>query len=166
MRDIESQIAEYKKRIEEFLRDNPKIVSQETTAANPLYEFLRREEINCLIEMTILEAKEAAIKERINALERKLAQMPDAEMQLAALTREVDTYSRIYATLRQSESETQLARESIATNISVLDRPDVPLEPASPKVFLNTAIGGVAGLIIGLGLAFFLDYVRRVRRQE
>jgi len=158
LRDMENQIAEYEKRIG---REIPRIVSQETTSTNPLHEFLRQDEINCLIDIAVSKAKESAIRGRIAALEERLTQMPDEEMQLTQLTREVETYNRIYLTLRQSESEAQLAKESIVASISILDKPDIPLEPTAPKVMLNTAIGGVIGLMIGLGLAFFLEYIKR-----
>lgn len=157
LRDMEAQIAEFEKRIR---REVPKIVSQETTSANPLYEFLRHDEINSLVDITVSEAKASVLRERINVLEEKLTQMPDEEMQLTRLTREVETYNRIYLTLRQSESEAQLAKESIVTNISILDEPDIPLEPAAPKVIINTAVGGVVGLIFGLAVAFLLEYVK------
>ncbi len=158
LKDLETQLAEYEKRIR---KEIPRIVSQETTSTNPLYEFLRQEEINSLVNITVSKARESALRERITALEEKLTQMPDEEMELTRLTREVETYNRIYLTLRQSESEAQLAKESIFTNITILDEPDIPLEPAAPKVVLNTAIGGVIGLMLGLGLAFFLEYIKR-----
>lgn len=160
LRDMQNLIAEYEKRIR---KEIPKVV-QETTAVNPMYQFLRHEEVNCLINITISEAKGKAVQKRVAALEEKLMQIPDAEMQLIALTRESETYSKIYLTLRQSENEAQLARQSIATNISILDEPEIPLESAAPKIALNTAIGGVIGLMLGLGLVFFLDYVKRVER--
>jgi uncharacterized protein involved in exopolysaccharide biosynthesis len=161
LKDLETQLAEYEKRIR---REVPRIVSQETTSTNPLYEFLRQEEINSLVNITVSKARESALRERIMALEEKLTQMPDEEMELTRLTREVETYNRIYLTLRQSESEAQLAKESIFTNISILDEPDIPLEPAAPRVMLNTAIGGVIGLMLGLGLAFFLEYITLIMR--
>lgn len=163
LKDLETQVAEYEKRVRQLLEDDPRIISQETSSANPLYQFFRKEEINCLMDITILQIKEIAIQERITYLEGELAKIPDEEMQLAALTREANTYSKIYTALRQSESEAQLARESITTNISVLDEPDIPLEPIAPKTALNTVIGGIIGLMLGLGLAFFLEYVKRVR---
>ena len=160
LRDLQNRIAEYKKRIREEI---PKIVSQETTSNNPLYGFLRQQEINSLIDITVSKTRESAVRERIKALEEKLTKMPDEEMQLADLTREVETYNRIYLTLRQSESDAQLARESIVNNISILDEPDIPLKPAAPKVLLNTAIGGIIGLMLGLGFAFFWEYIKRAR---
>ena len=131
-------------------------------AMNYCAGFLRQQEINSLIDITVSKTRESAVRERIKALEEKLTKMPDEEMQLADLTREVETYNRIYLTLRQSESDAQLARESIVNNISILDEPDIPLKPAAPKVLINTAIGGIIGLMLGLGLAFFLEYIKRV----
>ncbi len=163
LRDMQNKIAEYEKRIAEEI---PRIVSQETTSANPLYEFLRQDEINALISITVSKTKESVVQERISVLEKKLMKMPDEEMQLTDLTREMETYNRIYLTLRQNESDAQLARESIINNVSILDKPDMPLESAAPKVIMNTAIAGVVGLMLGLGLAFFTEYVKRSRSQE
>ena len=160
LKALRDQIAEYEKRIR---KEVPRIVSQETTSTNPLYESLRQSEINCLIDISVAKARELSIRERIADLEKKLAQMPDEEMQLTELTREVETYNRMYLTLRQSESEAQLSKESIVPNVSILDEPNIPLRPAAPKVMMNTAIAGIIGLILGLGLAFFLEYVKRVR---
>jgi uncharacterized protein involved in exopolysaccharide biosynthesis len=160
LKTLRDQIAEYEKRIR---REVPRIISQETTSTNLLYESLRQDEINCLIDISVARARELSIRERIAALEKKLAQMPDEEMQLTELTREVETYSRMYMTLRQSESEAQLAKESIVPNVSILDEPSIPLKPAAPKVLMNTAIAGVIGLMLGLGLAFFLEYIKRAK---
>ena len=42
---------------------------------------------------------------------------------------------------------------------AIRDRAEPSLFPARPKVFLNMAIGAVAGLMLGIGLAFFVEYL-------
>jgi uncharacterized protein involved in exopolysaccharide biosynthesis len=158
---LEKQIEEYNERIKQEI---PRIISQETTSANPIYGFLRQQEINALIDIAVSGAKESSIRQRINDLNEKLAKLPEQEMHLTHLTRELETYSRIYQSLRQSESEARLAKESIVTNISILDEPYIPLKPSSPKVIMNTAIGAVVGLTLGFGLAFLWEYIKRANR--
>jgi capsular exopolysaccharide synthesis family protein len=41
----------------------------------------------------------------------------------------------------------------------VLDAPEVPLDPSSPKLTLNLALSLVLGLLGGVGLSFFQEYV-------
>jgi len=44
-------------------------------------------------------------------------------------------------------------------DIVVIDRAKVPVSPVSPKVLLNTFVGTVIGLLLGLGFAFIADYL-------
>jgi len=46
-----------------------------------------------------------------------------------------------------------------SSNIQVVDQAEVPLDPASPSLKKNLAIALMLGLMGGLGLAFFLNYL-------
>jgi capsular exopolysaccharide synthesis family protein len=61
---------------------------------------------------------------------------------------------------RQSETDTSgTAPDTAASNIRIVDRAEVPTKPSSPKTRLNTILGVFAGIVIGLSLAFFLEYL-------
>jgi uncharacterized protein involved in exopolysaccharide biosynthesis len=50
--------------------------------------------------------------------------------------------------------------------VQLLDKA-VPAERKSrPKTVLNMAIAGALSLFVGIFLAFFLEYVERIRKQE
>ena len=43
--------------------------------------------------------------------------------------------------------------------VLILNQPELPTTPSSPRVTLNMAIGVLLGLIVGVGLAFFIEYL-------
>ncbi|MEM9446402.1 MAG: polysaccharide biosynthesis tyrosine autokinase [Verrucomicrobiota bacterium] len=43
--------------------------------------------------------------------------------------------------------------------VTIISRAEPGLKPVSPKLGLNLALGGVAGLILGISLAFFIEYL-------
>ncbi len=52
-------------------------------------------------------------------------------------------------------------------NVEVAQAATVPTSPSSPKTSRNTALGGVLGLLLGLGLAFLLERLdRRIREPK
>ncbi|HCU23478.1 MAG TPA: capsular biosynthesis protein, partial [Deltaproteobacteria bacterium] len=46
------------------------------------------------------------------------------------------------------------------------DKADVKVRPVFPKLFLNLIIGSFAGLLIGVFLAFFQEYVQKMKMKE
>ena len=45
------------------------------------------------------------------------------------------------------------------TPILILNKAELPNQPSSPRVSLNMAIGVLLGIIVGVGLAFFIEYL-------
>jgi uncharacterized protein involved in exopolysaccharide biosynthesis len=58
------------------------------------------------------------------------------------------------------------ASKTLTENTRVVLPPVVPQRPVNPKVTLNVVIAGVIGLIAALVMAFFLEYLDRVKRRE
>ncbi|BCS80352.1 YveK family protein [Anaerocellum diazotrophicum] len=44
-------------------------------------------------------------------------------------------------------------------NVQIVDRAVIPDKPEKPKKLLNTAVAFVLGLMIGVGIAFFIEYL-------
>jgi capsular exopolysaccharide synthesis family protein len=61
---------------------------------------------------------------------------------------------------RQSETSSSAGmNDLVAGNIRIVDVAEVPSRPASPRVLLNLLLSVVAGLSLGVGLAFFFEYL-------
>lgn len=50
--------------------------------------------------------------------------------------------------------------------LTVVDPATAPVRPSKPRIALNVAIAGVLGLLAAIFLAFFLEYLQRVRQQR
>lgn len=73
-----------------------------------------------------------------------------------------DDYNKAKDILDAAERKKQ--QEEVDSNMprqpaNIWNQPEVPTSPSSPKVGLNMAIGVLVGLVVGVGLAFFIEYL-------
>jgi polysaccharide biosynthesis transport protein len=73
--------------------------------------------------------------------------------------REVETNRELYTALASRLKETQVSSALLLSNISVVDRAEVPLKRSGPRTGLNLLIGCIVGLVGGVALAFFFEYL-------
>jgi uncharacterized protein involved in exopolysaccharide biosynthesis len=117
------------------------------------------------------------IDDRIDDLERHAATISEellAKQQetesLEATVRELDRRialaEQAQATLAIKLQDAKIALAETPEPIRVIDEPLVPRSSIAPKKTSNIAIAGFLGLIVGTLLAFFVDYLARVRKQE
>jgi len=80
------------------------------------------------------------------------------ELEYLTLEREVTTNREIYNALLSRVKELSLAGESDLNNIRIVEPAQLPLAPMSSKN-LTLPLGGILGLFLGIGFAFFLEYL-------
>ena len=84
----------------------------------------------------------------------------DAQMaRYNLLRREVDANRELYATLSTRLKETRISGTLLASNISVVDRAEVPVTPTRPRTVLNLLLGGLIGILGGVVVAFLFEYL-------
>lgn len=105
-------------------------------------------------------------KKQIDDTEAQIAQLKAGsdsgssnEAQIAALQQELSQYQSTYGSLLQAQQQMAIANSQIGAQISVAEQADPPKTPASPRVKLNTAFGGVLGMMLGLALVALLGYL-------
>jgi capsular exopolysaccharide synthesis family protein len=92
--------------------------------------------------------------------QRGLARKLDGQMaRYNLLRRELDTSRELYTALSTRLKETQVSASLLISNIAVVDRADVPLKRSGPRTGLNLLIGCMVGLVGGVALAFFFEYL-------
>lgn len=92
--------------------------------------------------------------------------VPEVGMDLARLTREVKIQETVFTLLTQQFEQAKILEARDTPVVQVLDKA-VPAERKSrPRTTLNMAIAGTLSLFVAIFLAFFLEYVERVRARE
>ena len=67
-----------------------------------------------------------------------------------------ETWRLVDMRVRQEQIELQLPKQSM---VQVIEPGELALKPYSPKWGLNMALGVIVGLVVGVGLAFFIEYL-------
>ena len=87
-----------------------------------------------------------------------MKKLPAAELELARLTRLATVNADIFTFLLQKHQEARIAKVSTISNINVIDPAIAPELPVKPNKKKNILLGLILGGMLGVGLAFFLEY--------
>src|SRR5213594_1298601 len=91
--------------------------------------------------------------------------VPGLALDYGRLMRELKVQETLYALLTSQLEQAKLAEARDTPTVQVLD-PAIPAERKSkPSIRLNMVIAGVLALFVGLFLAFFLEYLERMKRE-
>jgi len=85
--------------------------------------------------------------------------MKEKAIQYNILKREADTNRDIYKGLLQRMKEAGVSAGIMASNIQLVDQAEMPIEPHRPDKRLNLILAAIVGLFLGIGLAFFFEYL-------
>jgi succinoglycan biosynthesis transport protein ExoP len=126
-----------------------------------------KEEINkaadaAQAKLSAAQKKEASIKYTLDKQRGDLAKMKNSAILYNSIKSEVESKQRMLNTLLERQSETQLSaqlRGLNASNISIIDKAEIPESPVSPKKGRNLFLALFVGLFGGVGLCFLFDYL-------
>lgn len=80
-------------------------------------------------------------------------------MQYSIMKREVDSNRVLYDTLQSSIKQQGVTEQSQSVNIWVIKKAAVPGAPSTPNKKKNLMVGLFLGVLVGLALAFILEYL-------
>jgi len=95
----------------------------------------------------------------IRKFDKSLQSLPTEEKKLAELLRPLKVNQQIYEFLLQKKAETAILKSSTISNARILDTAIENKIPIKPKRKLIVTVGFILGLIIGISLAFFREYL-------
>jgi succinoglycan biosynthesis transport protein ExoP len=104
-------------------------------------------------------ARENALQARVAGLKTALLQQREKNIEYTILQREVDTNRSLYDALLQRFKEVGVAGGVGENLVSVVDRAEVPTAPFKPNLPLNILLGLAAGVVLGFGAAFAIEFI-------
>ena len=158
VQEVRRQIAE----AQALLANEKETRTQVTTGINPTYQQINLALLTETANLSSLEAKSRVLDQQLKAGQKEIQNMTAAEMRLVNLQRELamqDTKYRKYSeNLEQARIDQALETNKIS-NISVIQAATASMKPIKPRKTLNLALGFILGILGGLGLAFFSEYL-------
>jgi len=92
-----------------------------------------------------------------------MPEMPGLALEYIRLTREVKIHEAVVSILTSQYEQARIAEARDTPTVQILD-PAIPAEVKSrPKTLQNMQVAAVIGLLTGIMLAFFLDFLKRIR---
>ncbi len=103
--------------------------------------------------------RESMLKEELERQRELVASYEVKAIDFKIMRRDVDINRGIYENLLQRLKEVEVTEAVRASNITIVDQPEVPLDPDRPNIPVNLAFSMLLGLFSGLGLAVAQEYL-------
>lgn len=110
-------------------------------------------------EYDVATARERVVRRALDQQKAEVMASGQHEVQYGILEREAQSNRQLYEMFLKRMKETDIAAEIRTSNIYVADPAIVSLVPVKPKKTQTVLLAMVLGLLAGIGLAFFLDYM-------
>lgn len=152
---------------ERFDRNHPQYAGAAAEVASLKTQLQREIETtrNAMIQTARLSQDKEA--ELISAFERqksRVIEMQNQRNEQEVLQREVESARQTYDDALKRTSQVRMESQLNQTDIAVLNPAIPPLEPTSPRKFLNALLGLICGGLLGIGAALLVELLdRRVR---
>ena len=104
-------------------------------------------------------SKERSMKELLSQTKGEMLNSNERFMQYKIMKREVDSNRVMYETLQNSIKEKGVTGQSQSVNIWVMKKAAIPAAPSKPNKKRDLLLGIILGILSGIGLAFFIEYL-------
>jgi len=169
VRDNLDEIDELQAELDDVMRDQPTVVTQQIFRPNPVYESRLEKLLDLEANLKEHRARKLAEEEAISRTRRRLVLLKQKALDFRRLELEVD---RRRSMLELYEKRGQEARISEAmdkkqlVNVEVLQRPGLPLPRRGRQKGPLVILALICGLAVSFGGAFGVEYLNRTLRFE
>ena len=133
-----------------------------TYQANPLLASFTQGIEQIRVEIAGLESSRRQLERQAESLEGRLREINTGERQLRELNRQYQMAEDSYLAYAKRGEEGRISDEldrGRVANVTLLSPPVVPIEPVSPRKLLIMVLSLPVGLLLGVALALFVEYV-------
>ena len=133
---------------------------------------LQIKEAKKAIQLTInnnlkeLTQRKSALIKLVSGFEKDLNKIPSQETQISKLTRPLSINQNIYEFLLKKKAETSILKSSTISSSKVIDKARISEQPIKPKRKLIVIVGLILGLIVGISVAFFREFLINTVQDE
>lgn len=160
--DYITMLSEYDRETQKFGPKHPhiiKIKSQLETMQNRLDSEVQKIVNSTKTEYEIALAQENVLVEALNDQKKEALELNKKAIQYNVLKRDAESNQQMFEVVLNRLKETDLTRGLKSSNVRIVDRAEVPELAIKPKKKLNIMLAAVIGLFMGIGLAFFFEYL-------
>lgn len=143
----------------ELTKQVAEVVNSQTKSLNPTYQGIQQNLINLRAASLATQAKANALSSLQTEAEAEFSGLPKKELELARLARDVKVREEIYMMLSQRHEEVRITEAMKTGDVHVVDLAMPPVTPIKPRKMVNLAISIMLALFVGVGMAFFLEYM-------
>ncbi|WP_454735764.1 polysaccharide biosynthesis tyrosine autokinase [Cupriavidus necator] len=101
-----------------------------------------------------LDQQIAALSSKVSSVTNQMKSLPDLEQDALRLMRDVQVNNDLYVGLLNNMQQLRLVKAGKVGNVRLVDNARIPEEPVKPKKALIIALVTVAGLMLGVVVAF------------
>ena len=152
-----------------FKSKHPKVIEAQTRiddTRKKIGEELKKVIGNLNAEKDVLLAKEGMLQKTIADFEKEAMETNKKELNYTILERNVEMNQNLYDTILSRLKEVNITGNVDFSNIRITEKAVLPRFPSSPTKRRNVMLGIIVGLMIGVGLSFFWEYLDRSIRNE
>jgi polysaccharide chain length determinant protein (PEP-CTERM system associated) len=159
-------ISQLKKRRAALQKDASGTSSMGVVSDNPVYQEMQKSLYATQVQIQKLSTQIGLQKKRINDLKSQAGRITGVQATLQKLTRNYETIKKQYDQLLARLNTAQLSQDATQSGnnlkFQVVNPPDAPLRPVSPKRGLLLLLVFVLAVAVGGGFAYFLHKIRPV----
>jgi len=137
-----------------------------TNIHNKLEGEIRKEANNLSSQRSVLLEKEKILQKTLEDFENDAMETNRKELKYTILKRNVDTNQKLYNLLLTKVKESNITGDVDVSNIRVAEKAVTPTAPVRPNKKRNIMLGLILGLMAGISLSFFIEYIDRTLRTE
>ena len=97
---------------------------------------------------------------------RRIENSPGLLLEQQRLSREVAVLTSVFTTLKQQLETTKIEEVKEMDYVIVIDQPEIPIVRSKPQKKKTVILSGIFGVILGVCLAFLLEYISRNRKNH
>lgn len=163
---LRTELSKLRKVYHDIHPKNVKVIDSIEYTKKTIRDQVTRELANMKNQQSLLLSKEKNLQNNIADLEQESLDLGQKEVRFAILQRNVDTNQKLYDTLLTKLSESDINESLSSKTVRIAETGQVPFAPIKPNKRLNFLLSIVLGLLGGIGLAFFLEYLDQTIHTE